>query len=177
MGTSRRAKRGSGVMNLVQGAPHRRCWWRPTSPPAGLDIEHVTHVINLRPCRTTPRFYVPTGSGARGRVGRTGRAITFVTQKAGRRPEDDSSGPSKSPPIGEWGAPRGASRGMRRPAPLATARNRPNGRRAGPATVKLFVSTVARRGGNQATTTSTGLSSRARVVPGGDARSRAPSGS
>ena len=67
----------------------------------GLDIEHVTHVIN---------FDVPASSevyvhriGRTGRVGRTGRAITFVTpaqrDEIGRIERDVKT------TIGEWEAP------------------------------------------------------------------------
>jgi ATP-dependent RNA helicase DeaD len=43
----------------------------------GLDIEHVTHVINYD-LPNSPDIYVHR-IGRTGRVGRTGRAITFVT--------------------------------------------------------------------------------------------------
>jgi ATP-dependent RNA helicase DeaD len=67
----------------------------------GLDIEHVTHVIN---------FDVPASSevyvhriGRTGRVGRTGRAITFVTpaqrDEIGRIERDVKTS------IGEWESP------------------------------------------------------------------------
>jgi len=67
----------------------------------GLDIEHVTHVIN---------FDVPASSevyvhriGRTGRVGRTGRAITFVTpaqrDEIGRIERDVKT------TIGEWETP------------------------------------------------------------------------
>jgi ATP-dependent RNA helicase DeaD len=67
----------------------------------GLDIEHVTHVIN---------FDVPASSevyvhriGRTGRVGRTGRAITFVTpaqrEEIGRIERDVKTS------IGEWESP------------------------------------------------------------------------
>ncbi len=67
----------------------------------GLDIEHVTHVIN---------FDVPASSevyvhriGRTGRVGRTGRAITFVTpaqrEEIGRIEHDVKT------TIGEWETP------------------------------------------------------------------------
>jgi ATP-dependent RNA helicase DeaD len=67
----------------------------------GLDIEHVTHVIN---------FDVPDSSevyvhriGRTGRVGRTGRAITFVTpaqrEEIGRIERDVKTS------IGEWESP------------------------------------------------------------------------
>jgi ATP-dependent RNA helicase DeaD len=45
----------------------------------GLDIEHVTHVINYD-LPNSPEVYVHR-IGRTGRVGRTGRAITFVTPK------------------------------------------------------------------------------------------------
>ena len=45
----------------------------------GLDIEHVTHVINYD-MPNNPEIYVHR-IGRTGRVGRTGRAITFVTSK------------------------------------------------------------------------------------------------
>jgi ATP-dependent RNA helicase DeaD len=45
----------------------------------GLDIEHVTHVINYD-LPNNPEIYVHR-IGRTGRVGRTGRAITFVTAK------------------------------------------------------------------------------------------------
>jgi ATP-dependent RNA helicase DeaD len=67
----------------------------------GLDVEHVTHVIN---------FDVPNSSetyvhriGRTGRVGRTGRAITFVTpderDEIGRIERDVNTS------IGEWESP------------------------------------------------------------------------
>ena len=67
----------------------------------GLDIEHVTHVIN---------YDVPASSevyvhriGRTGRVGRTGRAITFVTpaqrDEIGRIERDVKT------TIGEWETP------------------------------------------------------------------------
>jgi ATP-dependent RNA helicase DeaD len=67
----------------------------------GLDIEHVTHVIN---------FDLPNNSeiyvhriGRTGRVGRTGRAITFVTPKE----RDDLKRIEREvkTTIGEWEAP------------------------------------------------------------------------
>ncbi len=49
----------------------------------GLDIEHVTHVINYD-LPNSPEIYVHR-IGRTGRVGRTGRAITFVTPKTSAR--------------------------------------------------------------------------------------------
>jgi ATP-dependent RNA helicase DeaD len=67
----------------------------------GLDIEHVTHVIN---------YDVPNSSevyvhriGRTGRVGRTGRAITFVTPA--QREEIDRIERDVKTSIGEWESP------------------------------------------------------------------------
>jgi ATP-dependent RNA helicase DeaD len=67
----------------------------------GLDIEHVTHVIN---------FDLPNNSeiyvhriGRTGRVGRTGRAITFVTPKEVGEIKQIEKDVKTS--IGEWEAP------------------------------------------------------------------------
>ncbi len=88
----------------------------------GLDIEHVTHVIN---------FDVPASSevyvhriGRTGRVGRTGRAITFVTpaqrDEIGRIERDVKT------TIGEWETPGGAARARAAPAPpRAPERSKP----------------------------------------------------
>ena len=74
---------------------------QPISPPAGLDIEHVTHVIN---------YDVPDSSevyvhriGRTGRVGRTGRAITFVTPA--QREEIARIERDVKTTIGEWETP------------------------------------------------------------------------
>jgi ATP-dependent RNA helicase DeaD len=67
----------------------------------GLDIEHVTHVINYD-LPNNPEIYVHR-IGRTGRVGRTGRAITFATAK--------QAGDLKTiervvrAPIGEWEPP------------------------------------------------------------------------
>jgi ATP-dependent RNA helicase DeaD len=91
----------------------------------GLDIEHVTHVIN---------FDVPASSevyvhriGRTGRVGRTGRAITFVTpaqrDEIGRIERDVKT------TIGEWEAPEEriehAPRPRRRERPERPERSKP----------------------------------------------------
>jgi ATP-dependent RNA helicase DeaD len=67
----------------------------------GLDVEHVTHVIN---------FDVPNSSesyvhriGRTGRVGRTGRAITFVTPE--ERDEIGRIERDVNTKIGEWESP------------------------------------------------------------------------
>ncbi len=79
----------------------------------GLDIEHVTHVIN---------YDVPASSevyvhriGRTGRVGRTGRAITLVTPA--QRDEIDRIERDVKTSIGEWESPGGAARARAAPAP------------------------------------------------------------
>src|SRR4029078_8491026 len=73
----------------------------PPAPPRGLNIEHVTHVIN---------FDLPNNSeiyvhriGRTGRVGRAGRAITFVTPK--ERGELERIERDVKTSIGEWEPP------------------------------------------------------------------------
>ncbi|HKH23279.1 MAG TPA: DEAD/DEAH box helicase [Solirubrobacterales bacterium] len=67
----------------------------------GLDIEHVTHVINYD-MPNNPEIYVHR-IGRTGRVGRTGRAITFATSKqAGELKEVERV---VKAPIGEWEPP------------------------------------------------------------------------
>ncbi len=107
----------------------------------GLDIEHVTHVIN---------YDVPASSevyvhriGRTGRVGRTGRAITFVTPA--QRDEIERIERDVKTTIGEWETPEEriehAPRPRRREKDAAPA----NGRRDGDA-VKLFVNRGERSG-------------------------------
>jgi ATP-dependent RNA helicase DeaD len=110
----------------------------------GLDIEHVTHVIN---------YDVPASSevyvhriGRTGRVGRTGRAITLVTpaqrDEIGRIERDVKTS------IGEWESPEERLEHAPRP------RRRESGRRGGeqpkarpaPGTAKLFVNRGGRSG-------------------------------
>jgi ATP-dependent RNA helicase DeaD len=67
----------------------------------GLDIEHVTHVINFDLPNNT-EIYVHR-IGRTGRVGRTGRAITFVTPK--ERPEIERIEREAKTSIGEWESP------------------------------------------------------------------------
>jgi ATP-dependent RNA helicase DeaD len=83
----------------------------------GLDIEHVTHVIN---------FDVPNSSetyvhriGRTGRVGRTGRAITFVTPA--QRDEITRIEKDVKTTIGEWESPEERLEH----APLPRRRERP----------------------------------------------------
>jgi ATP-dependent RNA helicase DeaD len=116
----------------------------------GLDIEHVTHVIN---------YDVPASSevyvhriGRTGRVGRTGRAITLVTpdqrDEIGRIERDVKTS------IGEWESPE--ERLEHAPRPRRRERQRPveDGNGAAPAEekqeagewVKLFVNRGERSG-------------------------------
>ncbi|HEX2128630.1 MAG TPA: DEAD/DEAH box helicase [Solirubrobacterales bacterium] len=67
----------------------------------GLDIEHVTHVINYDLPNNT-EIYVHR-IGRTGRVGRTGRAITFVTPK--QRGEIKRIEQEAKTAIGEWEPP------------------------------------------------------------------------
>ena len=67
----------------------------------GLDIEHVTHVINYD-VPTTTEPYVHR-IGRTGRVGRTGRAITFVTPA--QRDEIPRIEREAKTTIGEWEPP------------------------------------------------------------------------
>ena len=96
----------------------------------GLDIEHVTHVINYD-VPTTPRSTC-TASAAPGRVGRTGRAITFVTPK---QPDEIPRIEREAKTVDRRvGAARGADRARPAPAPprpLAEEREpRPRAREA-----------------------------------------------
>ena len=96
----------------------------------GLDIEHVTHVINFDLPNNT-EIYVHR-IGRTGRVGRTGRAITFVTPK--EREEIARIEREAKTSIGEWEAPderiehaprpkrRDHSRDKRRGRPAETRR-------------------------------------------------------
>jgi ATP-dependent RNA helicase DeaD len=121
----------------------------------GLDIEHVTHVIN---------YDVPASSevyvhriGRTGRVGRTGRAITFVTpaqrDEIGRIEHDVKTS------IGEWESPEERMEHAPRPRRRERAERRDRGVRGEggeekaaegvePAaeTVKLFVNRGERSG-------------------------------
>jgi ATP-dependent RNA helicase DeaD len=67
----------------------------------GLDIEHVTHVINYD-MPNNPEIYVHR-IGRTGRVGRTGRAITFAASK--QADELKTIERVVKAPIGEWEPP------------------------------------------------------------------------
>jgi ATP-dependent RNA helicase DeaD len=96
----------------------------------GLDIEHVTHVINYD-MPNNPEVYVHR-IGRTGRVGRTGRAITFVTSKQqGELKEVERVVKAH---IGEWEPPE--ERLEHAPAPRHREGPPP---KAANGTVKLFV--------------------------------------
>jgi ATP-dependent RNA helicase DeaD len=115
----------------------------------GLDIEHVTHVIN---------FDVPASSevyvhriGRTGRVGRTGRAITFVTPA--QRDEIDRIERDVKTTIGEWESPEERMEHAPRPRRRERAKVSDNGGEAKVApeqadgkAVKLFVNRGERSG-------------------------------
>ena len=93
----------------------------------GLDIEHVTHVIN---------YDVPASSevyvhriGRTGRVGRTGRAITFVTPA--QRDEIDRIERDVKTSIGEWESPEERLEHAPRPRRRERKRERQSPDRAG----------------------------------------------
>ncbi len=67
----------------------------------GLDVEHVTHVINFDVPDTTESYVHRIGRT--GRVGRTGRAITFVTPA--QRDEIGRIEREASTSLGEWETP------------------------------------------------------------------------
>jgi ATP-dependent RNA helicase DeaD len=100
----------------------------------GLDIEHVTHVINYDLPNNT-EIYVHR-IGRTGRVGRTGRAITFVTPK--QREEISRIEREAKTAIGEWEPPE--ERIEHAPRPRRREHQREDGH------VKLFVNR-GRRGG------------------------------
>ena len=88
----------------------------------GLDIEHVTHVINYDLPDNT-EIYVHR-IGRTGRVGRTGRAITFVTAK--RREEIGRIEREAKTKIGEWEPPEERiEHAPRRAAATSTVRTAP----------------------------------------------------
>jgi ATP-dependent RNA helicase DeaD len=109
----------------------------------GLDIEHVTHVIN---------YDVPASSevyvhriGRTGRVGRTGRAITLVTPD--QRDEIDRIERDVKTTIGEWETPE--ERLEHAPRPRRRERGERRGRseqKPGVESVKLFVNRGERSG-------------------------------
>ncbi len=114
----------------------------------GLDIEHVTHVINYDVPDVTESYIHRIGRT--GRVGRTGRAITFVTEK--QRPEIDRIEREAKISIGEWEPPEErlehAPRPRRRRHEEPPAEKRPSKPAEEPTDglVKLFVNRGRRSG-------------------------------
>ncbi len=112
----------------------------------GLDIEHVTHVINYDVPDTTESYVHRIGRT--GRVGRTGRAITFVTAR--QRAEIPRIEREAKTSIGEWEPPE--ERLEHAPRPRRRDERRPGGREAADRApsddrlVKLFVNRGRRSG-------------------------------
>ncbi len=114
----------------------------------GLDIEHVTHVINYD-VPTTTEPYVHR-IGRTGRVGRTGRAITFVTPA--QRDEIERIEREAKTSIGEWEppeerlehAPRPRRRDHAKDAPVGDAA--PDVASANGDNAKLFINRGERSG-------------------------------
>ena len=140
----------------------------------GLDIEHVTHVIN---------YDVPDSSevyvhriGRTGRVGRTGRAITFVTPA--QRDEIDRIERDVKTSIGEWEspeerlehAPRPRRRERRNAARSPATKTAPAAQRRPPRATPSSSSTAASAAGSTRRTCA-GRCARARSSP----RRRRPS--
>jgi ATP-dependent RNA helicase DeaD len=103
----------------------------------GLDIEHVTHVINYD-LPNNPEIYVHR-IGRTGRVGRTGRAITFATEK--QRQDLKTIERVVKAPIGEWEPPEDRLEH----APPPRRREKPV-EKSSDGTVKLFVNRGVRGG-------------------------------
>jgi ATP-dependent RNA helicase DeaD len=105
----------------------------------GLDIEHVTHVINYDLPNNT-EIYVHR-IGRTGRVGRTGRAITFVTPK--QRDEIPRIEREAKTSIGEWEPPEERIEHAPRPR---RREHREDEAKAANGAVKLFVNRGKRSG-------------------------------
>jgi ATP-dependent RNA helicase DeaD len=108
----------------------------------GLDIEHVTHVINYDLPNNT-EIYVHR-IGRTGRVGRTGRAITFVTPK--QRGEIPRIEREAKTAIGEWEPPEERIEHAPRPRRRDHAAEREEAVAPGDGAVKLFVNRGKRSG-------------------------------
>jgi ATP-dependent RNA helicase DeaD len=136
-----------GVM--IQFKDHRLPLLVATDVAArGLDIEHVTHVINYDLPNNT-EIYVHR-IGRTGRVGRTGRAITFATPK--QRDEIPRIEREAKVAIGEWEPPEERIEHAPRPRRRDHESERPPERErerlpeAGDGHVKLFVNRGKRSG-------------------------------
>ncbi len=112
----------------------------------GLDIEHVTHVINYDVPDTSDAYVHRIGRT--GRVGRTGRAITFVTPA--QREEIPRIERDARTTIGEWEPPEErlehAPRPRRRDHVRDVEAAKPAERPAAAGTAKLFVNRGRRSG-------------------------------
>jgi ATP-dependent RNA helicase DeaD len=112
----------------------------------GLDIEHVTHVINYDVPHTSDGYVHRIGRT--GRVGRTGRAITFVTPS--QRDEIRRIEQEARTQIGEWEPPEErlehAPRPRRRTHEAPPAAELDTERPGGDGLVKLFVNRGRRSG-------------------------------
>ena len=107
----------------------------------GLDIEHVTHVINYDVPDTTDAYVHRIGRT--GRVGRTGRAVTLVTPT--QREEIGRIEREAKVVIGAWESPEDRLEHAPRPRRRPEREAKENGARAdGP--VKLFVNRGKRSG-------------------------------
>jgi ATP-dependent RNA helicase DeaD len=107
----------------------------------GLDIEHVTHVINFDLPNNT-EIYVHR-IGRTGRVGRTGRAITFVSAK--ERGEIDRIQREAKTSIGEWESPDERIEHAPRPKRRDHSKEQPS-QEGRPEHTKLFINRGARSG-------------------------------
>jgi ATP-dependent RNA helicase DeaD len=114
----------------------------------GLDIEHVTHVINYDVPDTTDGYVHRIGRT--GRVGRTGRAITFVTRSQRRQiPRIEREAQTT---IGAWEPPEERlehappPRRRKREKAAAKSKGAPAAAKDGAGPVKLFVNRGRRSG-------------------------------
>ena len=70
------------VMGRLRSRARPTWWWPPTWPPAGLDVEQLTHVVNYD-VPSAPEAYVHR-VGRVGRAGREGVAITLAEPREHR---------------------------------------------------------------------------------------------
>jgi ATP-dependent RNA helicase DeaD len=109
----------------------------------GLDIEHVTHVINYDVPDTTDAYVHRIGRT--GRVGRTGRAVTLVTPS--QRKEIPRIEREARVAIGAWEPPEERLEHAPRPRRRSEdERQAEDGAPGGPDSVKLFVNRGRRSG-------------------------------
>ncbi len=107
----------------------------------GLDIEHVTHVINFDLPRASETYVHRIGRT--GRVGRTGRAITFVAARdRGAIARIEREARTR---IGEWEPPEERLEHAPRPRRREHGEE-PQAAQGGDGTVKLFLNRGARSG-------------------------------